>query len=189
MIMNPGIESPFASTIRGSRNLMIALGIVMILAGFAAIVFPFFSTIGVTLSVGAMLVVAGFAQAIGAFSYPNRTGIVLGLVVAALWLVGGVYLLARPLEGVFALTILVAAAFLAEGAIKTVLSFQMRPIAGWGWLLFDGIVSVVLGVMLWWQLPVSALWALGTLAGINIMVSGWTLVIIPIAFSRILGDG
>lgn len=63
----------------------------------------------------------------------------------------------------------------------------MRPHAGWGWVLFDGVVSVALGLMLWWQLPSAALWSLGTLAGISIIISGWTLVIVPIAVSKVFG--
>ena len=188
MTLYPGAASPFASIVKRSRNLMITLGVVMILAGVGAIVFPMISTFGVTLSVGVMLIVASIAQTISAFSYSRWTGVILGLIIAALWLIGGLYLLARPLDGVFVLTIIVAAAFVFEGIIKTVLSFQMRPLAGWGWLLFDGIVSAAVGVLLWWQLPFSALWALGTLAGINIMISGWTLVILSITISKVFGD-
>ncbi len=166
---------------------MISLGIVMILAGIAAILFPFFSSLGVVWMVAIMLIIASIAQAISAFSFPKWGGAILVLIIAALWLIGGLYLLTSPLEGVFILTVVVAAIFVVEGGIKTVLSYQMRPLAGWGWLLFDGVISVILGVMLWSQLPFSALWALGTLAGISIMISGWTLVMIPIAVGRMFG--
>jgi len=168
---------------------MIALGIVMILAGFAAIVFPFFSSLGVVWMVAIMLIIASIAQSVSAFSFPKWSGVILGLIIAALWLIGGVYLLTQPLEGVFILTVVVAAIFLVEGVIKTILSYKMRPLAGWGWLLFDGVISVILGLMLWWQLPFSALWALGTLAGISIIISGWTLVMIPIAMGKVFGGG
>lgn len=187
MTMNTD-EHPFAAGIKRSRNMMIALGIVMILAGFAAIVFPFVSSLGVVWMVAVMLIVASIAQSVSAFSFPKWGGVVLGLIVAALWLIGGLYLLTQPLEGVFILTVFVAAIFVIEGVIKTILSVQMRPLAGWGWLLFDGLVSIVLGAMLWWQLPMSALWALGTLAGISIMISGWTLVMIPISLGKFLGN-
>jgi uncharacterized membrane protein HdeD (DUF308 family) len=186
MTMNTN-EHPFAAGIKHSRNLLIALGTVMILAGFAAIVFPFVSSLGVVWMVAIMLIIASIAQSVSAFSFPKWGGVVLGLIVAALWLIGGLYLLTQPLEGVFILTVFVAAVFVVEGVIKTFLSIQMRPLAGWGWLLFDGLVSIVLGAMLWWQLPLSALWALGTLAGISIMISGWTLVMMPIALDKFLG--
>lgn len=186
MIISFAEDSRFTKEIRRSRKLLIALGVFMIVAGFAAIVLPAVSALGITLCVGVMLVVVGIAQGVGAFSYPKWTGVALGLIVAILWLIGGVYLLTRPMEGVFALTVVVAAAFLVEGIIKTIISFQMRPVAGWAWILFDGLISIVLGAMLWWQLPVSALWALGTLAGISIMFSGWTLVMVPVAVGNIL---
>ena len=189
MTMNSDETSPLAEAIRQSRNILIAIGIVMIVAGTAATVFPFFSTLGVTLCVGVMLIVAGIAQGIGSFSYPKWTGVVLGLILAGLGLIAGGYLLMRPLEGVFALTVLVAVLFLIDGILKTVLSFQMRPVAGWGWIMFDGIASVALGGLLWWQLPSAALWALGVLAGVRIIISGWTLVMVPIAVSRLFaGD-
>lgn len=188
MTLNPTDEHPFENGIRRGRTMMIALGSVMMLAGFAAIVFPFFSSLGVVWMVGVMLIIASIAQSVSAFSFPRWGGVILGLVVAALWLIGGVYLLSQPLEGVFILTAVVAVVFLIEGVIKTILSVQMRPLAGWGWLFSDGIISVVLGGLLWWQLPSAALWALGTLAGISIMVSGWTLIMIPIALGRFI-DG
>ena len=189
MTMNSDFEARFTSTMRRSRNLLIALGIVMVVAGTAAIVFPYFSTLGVTVCVGVMLIVAGIAQGIGAFSQPKWTGAVLGLIVAALWLFAGGYLLARPLEGVFILTVVMATVFLVEGALKAIFSFQIRPETGWGWVLFDAIASVVLGVLLWWQLPSSAIWALGVLAGIRIMIAGWTLIMVPIAVGKVFGGG
>ncbi|MEH6832769.1 MAG: DUF308 domain-containing protein [Sulfitobacter sp.] len=184
MTVNLASESAFALGIRRNRGTMFSVGIAMIFAGGAAILFPLIGTLSVVWIVGVALIVASIAQSVAAFSYPKWSGIVLGLLVAALWLVAGLFLLLRPLEGVFALTVVVAAVFLIEGVLKTILSFQIRPLAGWGWLLFDGLFTVVLGGMLWWQLPLSALWALGTLAGISIMLSGWTLVMLPIALGK-----
>ncbi len=178
----------FASAMRRSRTLLMTLGIVMIIAGAGAIAFPYFSTLGVTVCVGVMLIIAGLAQGIGAFSQAKWTGTLLGLIIAALWLFAGGYLLVRPLEGVFILTVFLAMIFLIDGILKVNVSFRIRPKAGWGWIFFDAIASVVLGVLLWWQLPSSALWALGIIAGVRVIVSGWTLLIVPIAVGRIVGD-
>ena len=70
-------EHPFASGIKRSRNVMIALGIVMILAGFAAIVFPFFSSLGVVWMVAIMLIIASIAQSVSAFSFPKWSGVIV----------------------------------------------------------------------------------------------------------------
>ena len=73
--------------------------------------------------------------------------------------------------------------------LKTIYAFQMRPLAGWGWLLFDGNLSVVIGMMLWVQFPSSALWALGILAGISILISGWTMVMLGVAIGKLVDQG
>lgn len=188
MTTNSASESAFALGTWRNRGTMITFGIAMILAGAAAILFPLISSLSVVWIVAVTLIVASIAQSVGAFSYPKSSGVILGQLVAALWLIAGLFLLLRPFEGVFALTVVVAAVFVVEGLLKAILSFQIRPVAGWGWLLFDGLITVVLGAMLWWQLPLSALWALGTLTGISIMFSGWTLVMLPVAVRSTMWD-
>lgn len=178
---------PIDAVITRGRGWMIALGIVTIIVGTAAIMFPLFSSLGVAIIVGFTLVIAGIAQIIAAFSYP-RWGIrLLTLVIGLLCLATGVYLLMNPLEGIFALTIIIAAVFIIEGVMKSIYSFRLRPRSGWGWLLFNGIISVLLGIMLWAQFPFSALWALGVLIGLNILISGWTMVVLGISIRSIMG--
>ncbi len=168
----------FEDYMSGSRNWMMATGIVMILAGAGAIIFPMISSFGVVICIAILLIIAGVTQIIHAFSYPKWGRFLLVSLVGVVWLLAGLALFARPVEGIFVLTLVVAAAFLAEGILKTIFAFRMRPSRGWGWLLFNGIVAMAVGLLLWSQLPSSALWALGLLAGINIMISGWTLVML-----------
>lgn len=176
-IVNGSYSSSAAA--RRTRRMAIALGVVMIIGGFIAIAFPFFSSLAVGMYVGIMLCIAGVAQAVWAFGHHRWSGITMNLIIAALWFAAGAYLLWRPLEGVFGLTILVAAAFVIEGIVKAMLALRLRPQAGWGWVMVNAVLALVLGVMLWWRLPSSALWALGTLAGINILFAGWTLLMLP----------
>ncbi len=161
------------------RRMTIAMGVVLVVVGFAAIVFPLFSSFAVGLTIGVALCAAGVVQAIWAFGHQRWTSITLHLIVALLWLAAGVYLLWRPLEGLFALTVFTAACFMAEGVLKAVMAFRLRPVAGWGWFLFNAVISASLGVMLFWQLPSSALWALGFLVGLNILFAGVTLLMLP----------
>ena len=177
------------SAIARSRKWMITIGIILIIAGIAAISFPMISSYGVEVIVGMMLLLAGFVQGVEGFSFPKWQGKVLMFISSALWVFAGLYLLTHPLEGLFALTIIVAFAFLAEGVLKTIFAFQLRPVLGWGWALFDGIIALVLGVMLMTQLPFSALWALGTLVGINILLSGFSLVMIAMAVGKVFDQG
>lgn len=171
--------APSSPLARRTRRMAVALGVVLVIAGFGAIAFPLFSSLAVGLSVGVVLCISGMAQAIWAFGHHRWSGIAMNLIVAALWFAAGAYLLWRPQEGLFGLTILVAAAFMVEGILKATLALRLRPQVGWGWVMVNAVLALVLGVMLWWQLPSSALWALGTLAGINILFAGWTLLMLP----------
>ena len=168
---------------------MVALGIVTIIMGSAAILFPLFGSLAVAMVIGITFVVAGIAQIIAAISYPRWGVRILTFIVGVLCLFAGIFLLSNPVDGIFALTIVVAAIFLAEGILKTIYAFRMRPLPGSGWLLFDGILSVVLGLMLWVQFPSSALWALGILAGISILISGWTMVMLGLAIGKLITNG
>ncbi|ATW03077.1 HdeD family acid-resistance protein [Sphingorhabdus sp. YGSMI21] len=176
--------SVFEEKISSSRGWIMATGIIMILAGTGAIVFPLISSFGVAICVAVLLVIAGIAQIIQAFSFHKWSRILLAVLVGLLWLAAGILLMLRPLEAIFVLTIFVAAAFLAEGVLKTIFAFKMRPATGWGWMLFNGIAAAAVGILLWWQLPFSALWTLGLLAGINIIISGWTLVMLASAIGK-----
>jgi uncharacterized membrane protein HdeD (DUF308 family) len=177
-------SSVFAEQISSSRGWVMATGIIMILAGTGAIIFPMITSLGVAICVAILLVIAGTAQIIQAFSFHKWSRILLAVLVGIVWLAAGVMLLIWPMEAVFVLTIFVAAAFLAEGILKAIFAFKIRPLTGWGWMLFNGVAAFAVGRLLWWQLPFSALWTLGVLAGINILISGWTLVMLATAIRK-----
>jgi uncharacterized membrane protein HdeD (DUF308 family) len=92
----------------------------------------------------------------------------------------------NPIGGVVALTAFLAAVLVVDGIFRSVLAFQVRPRAGWVWVLIGGILSIVLGVMIWQQLPSSALWVLGLLLGINLIFSGVSFLML--AFSKHAGS-
>jgi uncharacterized membrane protein HdeD (DUF308 family) len=163
------------------RGWFIALGIVMILVGSAAIIFPHIATLSTKIFLGWFLIIGGITQAIHAFWVKDWGGFFWGLLVGLLEAFAGLFLLVYPVAGIIALTIYVAAVFIVEGIIRALLAFQLKPEAGWIWILIGGIVSIVLGAMLWAKLPSSAIWAIGLLVGLNMAMAGWTLLMI--AFS------
>jgi uncharacterized membrane protein HdeD (DUF308 family) len=93
--------------------------------------------------------------------------------------------LARPLGGLLSLTLAVAIYLFVEGVLEFVLSFELRPAPGAGWLLFDGIVTLVLAVLIWSTWPSSAMWVVGTLVGISMFFSGMTRLMFSMAVRRI----
>jgi uncharacterized membrane protein HdeD (DUF308 family) len=162
----------------------LTLGIVLIVAGVAAIAFPLLSTIATKIALGWIFLVAGALLVVHAFSIQQWRGFILGLLVGALYVVAGGWLAFFPFTGIITLTILLAALFLAEGVLEVIMAVRVRPHEGWVWLLLSGLIAVAVGVMIAAELPSSAAWALGLLAGINLISTGWGFVFLAIVGKR-----
>jgi len=162
----------------------LALGIVLILAGLAAIAFPFLSTIAAKIVLGWLFLIGGATMIIHAFQAPGWKGFLWELLIGILYVVAGAYLAFFPLTGLLTLAILLAALFVAEGIFEVIMAFRVRPHEGWVWLLLSGIAALAVGVLIALGLPGSAVWALGLLVGINLLFSGWSYVFLALAGRR-----
>jgi uncharacterized membrane protein HdeD (DUF308 family) len=121
---------------------------------------------------------AGVAQTVHAFAARSWSGFLLDLLLGLLYLATGIVLWLNPLGGAVTLTVIFAVVLILDGVFRSILAFQVRPRTGWAWLLFGGIVSVIFGIMIWQQLPSSALWIIGLLLGINLIFSGMTFLML-----------
>ena len=166
-----------------SRNWgwLLALGILMIILGVVAMAAPVVATIAIQVMLGWLLVISGIAEGIHAFMVKEWRGFLLELLSAVLYLGVGLLLLVDPLKGALALTLILAVFLLVEGIFKIITALRVRDHRGWGWLLASGIVSVVLGVLIWAQWPASGLWVIGLLVGIQLLFTGWSLVMLALA--------
>jgi uncharacterized membrane protein HdeD (DUF308 family) len=162
----------------------LALGIVLIVVGMAAILFPLVSTIAAKIMLGWLFLIGGVFMILHAFSSQGWQGFVWSLLIGILYLVAGGYLAFFPLTGLLTLAILLAALFLAEGVAETIMAFRIRPHEGWGFMLLSGIAAIAVGVMIALDLPGSATWALGLLVGINLLFSGWSYIFLALAGRR-----
>jgi uncharacterized membrane protein HdeD (DUF308 family) len=162
----------------------LTLGIVLALAGVAAILFPLLSTIATKIVLGWIFLVSGALLVIHAFSIQQWRGFILGLLLGLLYIVAGGWLAFFPFTGIITLTLLLAALFLAEGVLEIIMAMRVRPHEGWGWLLLSGLVAVAVGLMIAAQLPSSAVWAIGLLTGINLLSSGVSFIVLALAGRR-----
>lgn len=154
------------------------VGILLVIAGFLALVAPLGAGLSLTMMIGALLLISGGAQLVLVFKAGSfGEGILLALF-AILSLIAGGYMISQPVAALASLTLFLAAYFIASGVVQAFGAFGARPESGWGWLLFSGVVSVILGVMIWRQFPLSGVWAVGTLVGVQFLMSGWTLIAI-----------
>lgn len=184
-------QSDFETALRVTREdvarhwgWFLALGILLVIVGMAAIAFPFISTIAAKIALGWVLLIAGIAEVVHAFYVKRWAGFFWNLLVGLLYLAVGFWLAFFPLTGILSLTIVLAALFIVEGAIEVVMGFRVNPHEGWGWLVFSGLVAIAAGLLIALSLPSSAVWALGLLAGVNLLVSGWSFIFLALTGRR-----
>ena len=167
--------------VRQSRGWFIALGAALIVLGFLSVAVPFAASLVSTIFLGWMLVFSGIVQGIHAVRARAWQGFPWAVLSSALGVVAGILLIAFPIVGTLTLTLVLAGFFTAEGIVKIVRAVQHRGMERWGFLLFDGIVTLVLGVLIWAQWPGSSVWALGLLVGIHLLVGGVSMLLFAAA--------
>lgn len=163
-------------TLRRNWKWFLVLGIVWIVLGSLAIILPHVAALAINLVIGALLAVGGLLQIVQSWRCTGWNGKILHAVIGVLSLIAGAVLILYPLQGVATLTLVLSAFFIAAGAIRTVLAVQSRGATGWGWMLLSGLLALAVGVIIWMAWPGSALWALGLLVGIELIFSGWAMV-------------
>lgn len=174
-------QTPDLKEIQTAWGWLLALGILWIILGTLAIIMPFAATLALEMVFGVLFVIGGVAQLIQAFRAKGWGGAAFQVLGGLLALALGVILLLFPLQGVLTLTILLAAFFVAQGIVKVISAFRQQPSSGWGWLLFSGLLGIVVGIIIWAGLPGTAVWVLGLLVGIELIFSGWAMIMIAMA--------
>lgn len=164
--------------LRAQRKAFVALGVALIVAGLAAILFPLFASIAVKLVFGWLMLIMGGLTLWHAFHTRSWDSALWNGLIALLLLAAGVYLAFFPLTGLIGLTLILGVTFLMQGVFEAMIALQNRARRGWGWMLASGLVSVGLGVLLIAGLPGTAAWALGLLMGLNFVTSGLSLVVL-----------
>lgn len=164
----------------------IGLSVLMLVAGVLAIVIPPAAGIAVVLVVAWLLIFSGAAHLVFAWHTRTTGGIVWELLLGILYLVVGVYVLLHPVAGLASLTLVLAIYLFVEGVLEFVLSFRLRPMPGSNWLLFDGIVTLILATLIWRTWPSNTEWVIGILVGISMIFSGVSRLVLSLAARHVL---
>ena len=172
------LASNLISAIKANSRMAVVAGIIMLVCGVLAVAAPLAAGISITFLVGLLLIAGGVAQCVLAFQTGAFGRGLLIFLVGALTAVAGFFMISQPIEGLAAITIFLAAYFIVTGVFELIAAFQIKPAEGWGWLLFNGIVTLILGVLIWRQFPLSGVWAVGVLFGIKLIMSGWWLILV-----------
>jgi uncharacterized membrane protein HdeD (DUF308 family) len=162
--------------------------ILLIIFGLLAISLPAIASFGVARVLSWLILIDGVVQLVYAFKSKGVGRTIWKLLVSILYIVVGVYLLANPLLGLAKLTLLLAIFFFIEGIADIGTFIWARKSEGSEWLLLHGVITLLLGVMIWRHWPFSSLWALGTLVGISMLVTGVTRLMMAVKSRRLAVD-
>ena len=150
-------------------------GVLMVLAGVLALVYPLLASTALVYLLAWVLIVSGAVQAIGLIGARHVPHYWLQLISVVIAILIGVLLLRQPESGLLIMTLLLIVFFMVEGISKVIFALTIRPFPNWGWVFASGIVGIVLGVYLLMNMPVTAEWVLGALLGIQLICEGAAL--------------
>jgi uncharacterized membrane protein HdeD (DUF308 family) len=180
------LRDNLSNEIKGRAGWGIFLGVVTAALGILLLIYPLATATITTIVIGCILVVVGIIDIVQALRSHTAGNFFLRLLLGIGYGFVGVLLLLNPLWGVAVLTIILGAVLLFEAAMAAILAFQTRPAAGWGWLLFDAVITALLGILILAHWPSSAIWAIGTLVGVAVLMRGISRIALSAGLRRVV---
>jgi uncharacterized membrane protein HdeD (DUF308 family) len=170
--------------VRQASGWSILWGVSLIVLGMIAIGSPLLAAVAVNAVIGWLILFAGLVHIVVAFQAHRAGSLIWRLLVGLAYLFFGGYVISHPLLGVASLTLILASLFLVEGIFDIALFVRLRTVEGSAWFLIDGLVTLALGLMIYMQWPSSSAWAIGTLVGVSMIISGVTRVMLSLAVRK-----
>jgi uncharacterized membrane protein HdeD (DUF308 family) len=162
----------------------VALGVVLLLLGVLALGDVVVVTLISTIFIGAMLLVGGVFQVVHAFMVKTWSGFLLSMLGGIVYAVGGLLIMNEPVQGALVITLFLIVALMIGGILRIVVAVRHREINGWWLMALSGVISVLIGFLLYASFPWSGLWVLGTLIGVELLVQGATWLMFGMALRR-----
>ncbi len=181
-------QSTPLDSVRQASNASVVWGILLVVFGMVAIALPFFAAAVVSTVVAWLIILAGVVHLMLGVRAHGAGSMIWKVLVGLAYLCFGVYLILHPGLAVATLTLVLALLFLVEGVLNIILFFRMRAMGGSTWVLVDGIITLLLGAMIYMQWPSSSLWAIGTLVGVSMIISGLSRVMLSLAVRKATGS-
>ena len=172
------LQSAMNQTVKAHWKAFLFEGILLAVLGVAALILPPLASLAIAIFLGWMFLISGIGGLIVTYWARNTPGFWWSLISAALAVLTGILLLARPVQAVLTLTIVLGAYFLAEGVATIMYALEHRRelSSRWSWLLVSGLIDIAISFMVITGLPSSAEWAIGVLVGINLLFGGASLI-------------
>jgi uncharacterized membrane protein HdeD (DUF308 family) len=163
-------------------------GVLLIIAGIVAIIYPVISSVAFVVILGWLLIISGVVQGISLIGAGQVPHFWLELISVVLALIVGFLLIRNPGEGLQTITLLLIVFLMIQGISKVVFALTIRPFQNWGWVLASGILGIVLSVILWSSLPGTAAWLIGLLVGIELIGEGAAIAYLAWCVRQVAGS-
>ncbi len=185
-VVNPNvseIKRSIRETLQAHWRLFLLQGVIMILLGALAVAAPALATIAVDIYVGWLFLISGTIGFVAMFSARDISGFFWTFATALLSVVVGALLIWTPVEGALSLTVVLTAFFIMEGVLQAAASLVYRRTVpeSWGWMFASGLADLALAAIIIAGWPGSAAWTLGLIVGVNLVTSGWAIVMMALA--------
>ena len=179
-------ESPVIETAKRFNGWYILAAVLFIALGLFAIIEPARAVVGIARLLGWLLILGGIAYLIATFRGGSARRVFFQILSAIAFFLAGLYTLTHPQLAIGTLTALLAVVIFVAGVFDIITYFRLQREYPSGWMLLNGIVAVVLGVLIWVQWPSSSAWAIGTLVGVNLLMTGISRLIFGVAGRRLI---
>jgi uncharacterized membrane protein HdeD (DUF308 family) len=164
----------------------IGWAVVMILLGLLAVILPLATRIAVSVIVAWIVLLSGLAYVVSAVADRNAGAFIWRLLIGLVYITGGSYLAFHPQIALETLALLVGVIFTIESILEFVTFFQFRVYAGSVWALFDGLATLLMAFLIVFPWPNSSSWVIGIILGINLMTTGFAVLIYSLAARKTL---
>lgn len=185
--INENLQS-LIKEVQTHRGVYIFEAIVFILLGMLAFAVPGFFTVAVELFFGWLLLFGGLVQGYRSIKARTSPDFWAASISSLIFIICGVLLLVYPLQGVLTLTALLSIFFCMQGIAQIIYSIQIHPLNIWGWFLLGGLLNFGLALLIWYGWPSTAVWMIGLLLGINMMLFGFTLLMIVLNIKKLSNE-
>ena len=182
--MNPLAVSSGIEEVRKHSTWFLVVGIALVILGMVAIGSAVAMTIVSVLFLGWLLIIGGIFEVIHGFSRRPWGGFFVNLLGGVLYAVAGLVMVANPALAAVTLTLVIAVMLIVAGVFRLFIAFS-TPLHHRGWLVINGAISLLLGVMIWRAWPVSGLWVIGMFIGIDMIFDGWTEIMLALSARRL----
>ncbi len=181
---SPGVLFVELENLRHRWGWFLLLGIILICLGTIALLMTPVATVAAVLVLGWLMVASGVIEIIHGFRMHGWGGIFLHLIGGIVGVVIGLLVVTHPIAGALAWTLLFASFLTVIGLFRVIIALRLK-FMNWGWAVFDGVITLLLGVLVWAGWPSSGLWFLGISLGITLLLRGWSYVMLALALRSI----